>query len=210
MRHLQATEESHGVQLVREGRAARLEAVHRSLFGKDGDRDSHRDQQQLQQLQLAGRRFGSAAGSTQERPTGSPGRSAAGRSSIELPIQQAGGSPGRPRSLASLPDGSSSASGPSPSRHLGAGSAGTGLQRQPLGGSPGGRSSAVGLEGQEEGGAGSPARLRPSLEAGRLQAMMVPITVPVWLWRMALDTVYGSLYRRQESAAILPTAENLQ
>jgi hypothetical protein len=163
--HLQATEESRGVQLIREGRAARLEAVHRSLFGEDGDKDRGRDQQQLQQLQPVGRRL-AEAGNTPGRAAGSPEHSAAGRSSVDLPGGQAGGLPGRPRSLASLREGSSSVSGLSPSGRLGAGGAGLQGQRQALGGSPGGRSSTGALPGQGQGAGGSLARFRPSMDAG--------------------------------------------
>lgn len=176
---LQATEESHGVQLVREGRAARLQAVQQQLFGRDGDRARDRDQQQLQQLQPAVRRqLGSGAGQAStagDRPTGSPGRSFASRSSFEAPggAQGAagsgtgnGGSPARQlRSLAALPEGSSSG-GQNPFRRFGVGGVGgamPGLSHQPLGGSPGSRGGAA--AGQEGEGGGSPVRFRPSTDA---------------------------------------------
>jgi hypothetical protein len=100
-------QESAGTQLVREGRAARLESVHQQLFGRDSDRDKDRDQQQLQQLQPASRRLA----------LGSPRAGAA---------DAASGSPGRLRSLASLADGSSGSrsSQSPPVRRLGAEGAG--------------------------------------------------------------------------------------
>lgn len=161
--HPQASEESHGLQLVREGRGARLEAVHRQLFGNDGDRDRDRDQRQLQQLQPASRGLGSALGrdgSSADRLGRSPGRPVAGRSSVDAQDNQAGAgsSPGRQQLpfLAALADGSGSG-GQSPARWLGdAGGARRGLlgQRQPLGGSPGNSDSAAAVAG----GDGSPLR----------------------------------------------------
>lgn len=100
-------QESAGTQLVREGRAARLESVHQQLFGRDSDRDKDRDQKQLQQLQPASRRLGLSS----PRAAGA--------------ADAAGGSPGRLRSLASLADGSSARSSQSPPvRRLGAEGAG--------------------------------------------------------------------------------------
>lgn len=114
---MQAAEESQGVQLVRQGRAARMEAVHRQLFGGDSDRARDRDQQQQQQP--AGGRLSSAAARS---PAGSPSRMLASSSTAVRPAGRAvtgadagSGSPVRLRTLASLPQGGT---GPGPARRF--------------------------------------------------------------------------------------------
>lgn len=115
----QAEEESQGVKLVRQGRAARLDAVHRQLFGgdKDRDRDRDRDQQQQQQQRppsssSAGspaRRFAAADGGAVNSSISSQ---AGGSSSVDAGATTAG-SVGRFRPLAG------SSAGGSPVRRFG-------------------------------------------------------------------------------------------
>jgi hypothetical protein len=120
----QATKESRGVQLVRSGRAARLDAVHRQLFGdKDAGAALQPDQQQQQP---SSRRLGQGPGQASAiGAAGSPPRSSAA-------VRRSwGGDAGSPaggvssssaglRTLPSLQEHSSS-SGQSPTRRITAG-----------------------------------------------------------------------------------------